>query len=76
MTGASEYAALNRRRFDQARARHIDLVLRLADTEEQVALTLEAMATGDNSQRRTALADEARRQARRLRSYAERLVRR
>jgi hypothetical protein len=65
-----ERLAENRRRLAIARQSHIDVLQRLADTEDEVALTFEHLARdGANKDRRAALAREARQQAARLRSY-------
>jgi hypothetical protein len=64
------------RRQDQVRRRHLEAVMRLAETEERMALTFESLAEGSrHPERRTALALEARTQAVRLRQYASRLER-
>jgi len=76
MTSApSDYTRANRRRFDEARRRHVELMMRLAQTEEQMALTLDRLAGGSSRERRAALAAEARGQACRLRAYARGLSR-
>ena len=75
MAGPSGDAANeHERRFDQARRNQIAVIRRLADTEDEMATTFDQLAgKGHHAQRRSELARQARRQAARLRSYADHL---
>jgi len=72
----SEHLAQIRARLAHARRSQIDVLRRLAETEEQVAATFERLAKDDShAGRRTTLAQQARDQAVRLRDYAGQLDR-
>jgi len=68
---ASETLRDARRRLHQARRRQIDVLRRLATTEEQLAVAFAELARVSHAERRAELAREATVQAARLRSYAD-----
>jgi len=69
-----ERTAENRRRLADARQSQINVLRELAETEDELAATFERLVrNGGPTDRRAALARQAREQAERLRHYAGRL---
>jgi hypothetical protein len=70
----ADHVSTNRERLSAARRRQIDVLRRLAETEDQVAVTFETLNHGGaDGSRRLEVAAEARDQASRLRKYADEL---
>jgi hypothetical protein len=70
----ADHLSTNRERLSAARRHQIAVLRRLAETEDQLAVTFDTLNHGGaDGSRRLELAAEARQQASRLRQYADEL---